>query len=83
MASIDFQPKFGAEPALVELAQFLGSTQANANFPIGNGLGAAVTVENVSGAPIDFPDAAAWVALDVHRIELVFNPRPPDLSVVD
>jgi hypothetical protein len=65
----------------VTLSRFLGSTQPNVNFPIGNGLGVAVIVENATGSAIEAPAASAYLA--VHGVELAFSPRPIDESVVD
>jgi hypothetical protein len=47
LASVEFRPQFG-KVARFKVARFLGSTAANANFPIGNGLGAAVVVSKSS-----------------------------------
>src|SRR5262249_10757978 len=86
LASAPFQPAFGdagaARPFSVD--RFLGSTQANVNFAIGNGLGVAMVVEKTSpGAlqPAGSGPQRAFVRL--HSVSLDFNPRPRDDSVVD
>ena len=50
LASAPFRPEFGdaASAGTFSLERFLGSTQAQVNFAIGNGLGVAVVVEATS-----------------------------------
>ena len=50
LASASFQPEFGDASAVrtFSVERSLGSTQANVNFAIGNGLGVAVVVEKTS-----------------------------------
>jgi hypothetical protein len=86
LASAAFQPVFGDGSAVrtFSVERFLGSTQANVNFAIGNGLGVAVVVEKTSpGAlqPAGPGPHRAFVRL--HSVALEFNPRPRDDSVVD
>jgi hypothetical protein len=84
LASADFRPAFGdaksAKPYTVE--RFLGSTQSNVNFAIGNGLGVAVVIEKTSPGALAFIDAGPHRAfVRIHSVSLEFNARPRDDSV--
>jgi hypothetical protein len=85
LASAPFQPEFGdgaARPFAV--SRFLGSTQANVNFAIGNGLGVAVVVEKTSPGALRLAGPGPQRAfVRLHSVSLEFNPRPRDDSVVD
>ena len=73
--ALDAAPDRGAV-----LARFLGSTVAQANFPIGNGLGVAVVVAKTSAGKLK-PGKPA--CLRVHAASLAFDPRPRDETVTD
>jgi hypothetical protein len=75
LASAEFRPVFGKTETF-QVARFLGSTMAGANFSIGNGLGVAIVVEKKT------KDRPALSATDLHRaalhiqsVTLVFNPQ--------
>jgi hypothetical protein len=86
LASAVFQPNFGdgATAEIFSLARFLGSTQANVNFAIGNGLGVAVVVEKNSPGVLEVPSKDPHSAfLRLHTVSLEFSPRPRDDAVID
>jgi hypothetical protein len=85
LAAADFRPTFGdgATAAAFEVNRFLGSTQPNVNFPIGNGLGVAVVVEKTSPGTLSFPGSGPFQAyLRVHSVALDFSARPRDETVI-
>lgn len=67
-------------PRTFTLRQFLGSTRGGQNFPIGQGLGVAVVVENTTGQPIARADA---YRLRIHEVSLAFSARPRHENTVD
>ncbi|RUL87516.1 DUF1501 domain-containing protein [Tautonia sociabilis] len=77
LASLSFRPEPGA-PRPVTLQRFLGSTQGNVNFPIGQGLGVAIILENSSGAPINLGHDSGLgpAGLLVSEVSLSFRARP-------
>jgi hypothetical protein len=86
LASAPFQPPFGDADAAraFTVERFLGSTQANVNFAIGNGLGVAVVVEKTSPGALQMAGPGPQRAfVRLHSVSLEFNPRPRDDSVVD
>jgi hypothetical protein len=86
LAAAPFRPAFGEGDAIrtFTVERFLGSTQANVNFPIGNGLGVAVVVEKTSPGALRVAGPGPHRAfVRVHGVSLDFNPRPRDDSVVD
>jgi hypothetical protein len=84
LGSAAFQPAFGDAGAVRTFGvdRFLGSTQANVNFAIGNGLGVAVVVEKTSPGVLR-PAVAQRAFVRLHSVALDFNPRPRDDSVID
>ncbi|HJT76931.1 MAG TPA: DUF1501 domain-containing protein [Gemmataceae bacterium] len=84
LASAVFRPEFGdaATAKRYTVSRFLGSTQAQVNFPIGNGLGVAVVVEKSSAGALEVPRQAG-PGLCVGSVSLEFSARPRDETVVD
>ena len=71
-------------PATYVISQFLGSTQPNVNFSIGNGLGVAVVVERISSGDLTIPagDGSSREAyLRIEGTSLKFDPRRRDDAV--
>jgi hypothetical protein len=86
LASADFRPAFGDATAAktYTVSRFLGSTQPNVNFPIGNGLGVAVVVEKTLPGTLRLDGEGRRSAfLRIHSVALEFSPRPRDDSVID
>jgi hypothetical protein len=86
LASAPFQPEFGDGRAArrFSVARFLGSTQANVNFAIGNGLGVAVVVEKTSPGALQLAGPGPHSGfVRLHAVSLDFSPRPRDDSVVE
>jgi hypothetical protein len=86
LASADFRPAFGngREAGSFSVERFLGSRQANVNFPIGNGLGVGVVVEKTTAGPLQVSGPGPHRAfVRIHSVALEFSPRPRDDSVVD
>ncbi|MCI0464956.1 MAG: hypothetical protein L0Z62_49170, partial [Gemmataceae bacterium] len=86
LASASFQPVFGDASAVrtFSVDRFLGSTQANVNFAIGNGLGVAIMVEKTSAGALQLAGPGPHRAfVRLHSVALDFNPRPRDDSVID
>jgi hypothetical protein len=88
LGSETFTPTFDEKGAAQEfkISKFLGSTQPNVNFPIGNGLGVGVVVERIAAStPIANLAAVAGsheVYLRIDSAVVEFNPRPRDETVV-
>lgn len=80
LASAPFQPSFAEfdRPQEVSISRFLGSTVPGTNFPIGNGLGVGIVIENKDTIRLSAGDSAC---LRIHDVRLEFNPRPRDESV--
>jgi len=87
LGSENFVPTFDekGKPQEFTISKFLGSTQPNVNFSIGNGLGVAVVVERHAAAPGIGPAAAGGAAHEVYlridSVSLEFNPRRRDDTV--
>lgn len=84
LASLRFQPAYG-EVQSFTLQSYLGSTAGGMNFPIGQGLGIAVVVENESGAAIEGPDkpTSPPSGLLIHEVALDFSARPRHENMID
>src|SRR5205085_19744 len=78
-------PAIGDGAAVKEyrVERFLGSTQSNVNFPIGNGLGVAVVVEKTSAGTLTLTGGPHRAFLRLHSVALDFSPRQRDENVVD
>jgi hypothetical protein len=55
------------------------------NFPIGQGLGVAVVVENATGAPLERAGGPtpSSTSLTIHDVALTFSARPRHENMVD
>ena len=88
LGSETFVPVFDENGKTQEftLAKFLGSTQPNVNFPIGNGLGVGIIVERhapVAGSTtVDGGSGSHEVYLRIDSVSLQFDPRRRDDTVV-
>jgi hypothetical protein len=69
LAAGEFRPAFG-KAATFKVDRFLGSATPGANFPIGNGLGVVLVVENKSPGRLSLTHRAA---LRVHSVTLEFS----------
>ena len=80
LASQPFRPTFCEfrEPVEYSISKFLGSTVPGTNFPIGNGLGVAVVVQNATAMDL-VPGETAYLC--VHKARLAFQARARDESV--
>ena len=61
------------------------ATAGGMNFPIGQGLGVAVVVENATGAPIvraGDPNPSS-ANLTIHHVALTFSARPRHENTID
>ena len=81
-----FVPTFdeAGTPTEFTITKFLGSTQPNVNFSIGNGLGVAVVVERTSGGDLTLPagDGSSREAyLRIDATSLKFDARRRDDTV--
>jgi hypothetical protein len=84
LAAETFVPAFDAEgkSQTYSMTRFIGATQPNANFSIGNGLGIAVIVAKSSPGTWQPPVSGAHAAfLRVDSVSLDFDPRKRDDSV--
>ncbi|MCI0704256.1 MAG: DUF1501 domain-containing protein, partial [Planctomycetia bacterium] len=76
LASAEFRPTFG-KLGRFTLDRFLGSTAPGANFPIGNGLGVAITIQKTTPGALALPkNEAHRAALRIHSVALQFNAPP-------
>jgi hypothetical protein len=84
LASLTFRPEFG-EGRSFTLRQYLGSTAGGMNFPIGQGLGVAIIVENATGAAIERTGerALTTATLTIHDVSLAFCARPRHENMID
>jgi hypothetical protein len=85
LASLTISPEYcGIEQARAfTLKRYLGSTAGGMNFPIGQGLGVAVVVENASGSPIKRDTAPSTASLLIHEVSLRFSARPRNENTID
>jgi hypothetical protein len=83
LASVPFRPEYGGRAAAKDfiLRQYLGSMAGGQNFPIGQGLGVAVVVENATGAPIEAAESPT--GLRVHNVAIGFSARPRHENMLD
>lgn len=81
LGSAEFHPEQCdfEHPRTFSVSQFLGSTVPGANFSIGNGLGVAVDVQCRSAIELD---RGQYAGLRIHEVQLTFDPRQRDDSVV-
>jgi hypothetical protein len=80
LASLAFTPEY-AEARSFTLRRYLGSTAGGMNFPIGQGLGVAVLVENATGAAIEGVPATA--GLMIHEVTLTFSAQARHENTID
>lgn len=82
LASEPFLPLFGDfhHPQEFSVTRFLGATTPGSNFSIGNGLGAAVVIENQAHRDLT-PDEYAFLC--IHNVKLDFQPRLRDDNVTE
>jgi hypothetical protein len=85
LASLTIRPEYaeGDPPKAFTLRQYLGSTAGGQNFPIGQGLGVAVVVENAIGNAIERTGGAAPTGVAIHEVALTFSARPRHENMVD
>jgi hypothetical protein len=73
LASGEFRPEYG-KPGRFSLTKFLGSRGGGVNFPVGNGLGVAVTVEKQTPGPLTLArDEPHYGALRIRSATLQFS----------
>jgi hypothetical protein len=78
LAASEFQPEFG-KVTRFSLDRFLGSRGGGVNFPIGNGLGVAVTIEKKTPGQLCFPKGEAHGgAIRILSAKLEFSAVPRD-----
>jgi hypothetical protein len=84
LASLTIRPDYGAARSFT-LRQYLGSTAGGMNFPIGQGLGVAVVVENATGAPVERTGdlTRSPAGLMVRDVALAFSARPRHENMID
>jgi hypothetical protein len=77
LGTLPFRPEFGEARPFV-LRRYLGSTQGNVNFPIGQGLGVAIVVEHSGGSPVTWEAKPGRVpgGVVIHGVSLSFSARP-------
>jgi hypothetical protein len=78
LAAAEFRPEYG-KAVRFSLTKFLGSRGGGVNFPIGNGLGVAVTVQKKTPGSLSFPeDELHYGALRIRSATLHFSAVPRD-----
>ena len=84
LAALTIRPDYGAARSFT-LRRYLGSTAGGMNFPIGQGLGVAVVVENATGAPIERAGdpTRSPAGLMIHDVALTFGARPRHENMID
>jgi hypothetical protein len=87
LASLTILPEYGSvdDARSFTLRRYLGSTAGGMNFPIGQGLGVAVVVENATGGPIEHDDDARGSRghFAIHEVALSFSARPRHENMID
>ena len=84
LASVEFKPTIGDEAKEFALSKFLGSTTPGANFPIGNGLGVAVTVMKTSPGELKTDLKGPHIAfVRIQSVSLGFSAQPRHDNTVD
>lgn len=78
LAATEFRPEY-EKTGRFSLVQFLGSRGGGVNFPIGNGLGVAVTLEKKSPGSLSFPkNEPHHGAIRIRAAQVQFSAVPRD-----
>jgi len=82
LASQTFQPAWGTFdlPQEFSISRFLGSTVPGSNFPIGNGLGVALMIQNSAAISLQ-PGESAVLSIQDVKLELLPRVRDDNVTV--